>query len=213
VTSATTVSTPRQRCTGGERAAIVRHPAVSVGAVTLPRVRAGVRQHRPVRPRRTEPRTHTRPAPRFRPNRAAPLPYAGQARFSLDVGGRGWGVPQTTLDWDGDGWEQHCLQLLRLRYREPGQFERVPSSDQGVRPSCQRKDSAIGARPQAAAIGEAAHSPLPCALLVTTNRGILAVLMRPASGAAWRWRVQLSGTPRSVGIALRLEEKRSQRSC
>jgi hypothetical protein len=40
-------------------------------------------------------------------------------------------VPQTTLDWDGEGWEQHCLQLLRLRYREPGQFERVPSSDQG----------------------------------------------------------------------------------
>lgn len=40
-------------------------------------------------------------------------------------------MPQTTLDWDGDGWEEHCLQLLRLRYKQPGQFEHVPSSDQG----------------------------------------------------------------------------------
>lgn len=38
---------------------------------------------------------------------------------------------QTTLDWDGPSWEQHCLKLLRLRYKAPGQFEYVPSSDQG----------------------------------------------------------------------------------
>jgi len=40
-------------------------------------------------------------------------------------------MAQTTLDWDGDSWEEHCLDLLRMRYKGPGQFERVPSSDQG----------------------------------------------------------------------------------
>lgn len=40
-------------------------------------------------------------------------------------------MPQTTLDWDGDDWEEHCLNLLHMRYKAPGQFERVPSSDQG----------------------------------------------------------------------------------
>jgi hypothetical protein len=40
-------------------------------------------------------------------------------------------VPQTTLDWDGTDWEKHCINLLRMRYRAPGQFETVPSSDQG----------------------------------------------------------------------------------
>lgn len=38
---------------------------------------------------------------------------------------------QTALDWDGMSWEEHCINLLRLRYRVPGQFERVPSGDQG----------------------------------------------------------------------------------
>jgi hypothetical protein len=40
-------------------------------------------------------------------------------------------VPTTTLDWDGDAWEKHCLNLLRMRYKAPGQFERVPASDRG----------------------------------------------------------------------------------
>jgi hypothetical protein len=40
-------------------------------------------------------------------------------------------VPQTTLDWDGDDWEENCLNLLRMRYKEPGQFEHVPSADRG----------------------------------------------------------------------------------
>jgi hypothetical protein len=40
-------------------------------------------------------------------------------------------VPQTTLDWDGDAWEEYCLNLLRMRYKAPGQFEHVPSADQG----------------------------------------------------------------------------------
>lgn len=40
-------------------------------------------------------------------------------------------MPQTTLDWDGDDWEEHCLQLLRLRYKVPRQFQHVPASDQG----------------------------------------------------------------------------------
>jgi len=40
-------------------------------------------------------------------------------------------VAQTALDWDGQGWEAHCLTLLRLRYRVPGEFEHVPASDQG----------------------------------------------------------------------------------
>lgn len=40
-------------------------------------------------------------------------------------------MPQTPLEWDGDRWEEHCLQLLRMRYKLPGQFERVPSLDQG----------------------------------------------------------------------------------
>ena len=40
-------------------------------------------------------------------------------------------MPTTTLDWDGDAWEKHCLNLLRMRYREPGQFEVVPASDRG----------------------------------------------------------------------------------
>jgi hypothetical protein len=40
-------------------------------------------------------------------------------------------VPQTPLDWDGKGWEERCVSLLRMRYKQPGQFERVPSTDQG----------------------------------------------------------------------------------
>ena len=40
-------------------------------------------------------------------------------------------MAQTTVDWDGPSWEDHCLDLLRLRYKSPGQFERVPSADQG----------------------------------------------------------------------------------
>ena len=40
-------------------------------------------------------------------------------------------MPQTPLDWDGDAWEEHCLKLLRMRYRAPGEFEHVPSSDSG----------------------------------------------------------------------------------
>jgi hypothetical protein len=40
-------------------------------------------------------------------------------------------VPTTTLDWDGDDWEKHCLNLLRMRYRAPGEFEIVPASDRG----------------------------------------------------------------------------------
>jgi hypothetical protein len=40
-------------------------------------------------------------------------------------------MPQTTLDWDGDDWEENCLNLLRMRYKAPGQFERVPSGDRG----------------------------------------------------------------------------------
>lgn len=84
----------------------MRPPALSAGAVTLPRVRTGVRQHRPARPRRIEPRAYTRPVPRFRfPDRAAPLPCAGQTRFSLDVGDRGGeicakGLPHCAPDFD-----------------------------------------------------------------------------------------------------------------
>lgn len=40
-------------------------------------------------------------------------------------------MPTTTLDWDGDAWEKHCLNLLRMRYKAPGQFESVPASDRG----------------------------------------------------------------------------------
>jgi hypothetical protein len=40
-------------------------------------------------------------------------------------------VPQTTFDWEGNEWQEYCLKLLRLRYRQPGEFESVPSSDQG----------------------------------------------------------------------------------
>jgi hypothetical protein len=40
-------------------------------------------------------------------------------------------VPQTILDWGGDDWEENCLNLLRMRYRQPGQFERVPSGHGG----------------------------------------------------------------------------------
>ena len=45
--------------------------------------------------------------------------------------GCGWSVAQTALGWDGPSWEEHCLNLLRMRYKAPGQFERIPSSDQG----------------------------------------------------------------------------------
>jgi rRNA maturation protein Nop10 len=40
-------------------------------------------------------------------------------------------MAQTSLDWDGPSWEEYCLNLLRMRYKAPGQFERIPSSDQG----------------------------------------------------------------------------------
>jgi hypothetical protein len=40
-------------------------------------------------------------------------------------------VPHTPLDWDGTAWEEHCLSMLRMRYKEPGQFEHIPSTDQG----------------------------------------------------------------------------------
>lgn len=40
-------------------------------------------------------------------------------------------MPTTTLDWDGDAWERHCLNLLRMRYRAPGQLEIVPAADRG----------------------------------------------------------------------------------
>lgn len=40
-------------------------------------------------------------------------------------------MPQTPLDWEGTDWEEHCVSLLRMRYKQPGQFERIPSTDQG----------------------------------------------------------------------------------
>ena len=40
-------------------------------------------------------------------------------------------MPTTTFDWDGDDWEKHCLNLLRMRYKASGQFETVPASDRG----------------------------------------------------------------------------------
>lgn len=40
-------------------------------------------------------------------------------------------MPTTALDWDGNDWEKHCLSLLRMRYRAPGQFEIVPALDEG----------------------------------------------------------------------------------
>jgi hypothetical protein len=40
-------------------------------------------------------------------------------------------MAQTQLDWDGTEWEDHCLKLLRMRYRQTGQFEHVPSLDSG----------------------------------------------------------------------------------
>ena len=36
-------------------------------------------------------------------------------------------MPTTTLDWDGNAWERHCLNLLRMRYKASGQFEIVPA--------------------------------------------------------------------------------------
>lgn len=67
-----------------------------------------------------------------------PFPYAGSGGVlpqpSSDFRGKkpvGARVSRNVLDWDGDGWERHCLGLLRMRYKEPGQFERIPSSDHG----------------------------------------------------------------------------------
>jgi len=40
-------------------------------------------------------------------------------------------MAQNELDWEGPAWESHCLDLLRLRYKEPGHFQRIPSRDQG----------------------------------------------------------------------------------
>jgi hypothetical protein len=40
-------------------------------------------------------------------------------------------VLQTLRDWDGKQWEARCVSLLRMRYKQPGQFERIPSADQG----------------------------------------------------------------------------------
>lgn len=40
-------------------------------------------------------------------------------------------MPQSAVDWTGNEWEEHCLNLLRIRYSQPGQLECIPAADQG----------------------------------------------------------------------------------